>query len=455
MISINPFFLPVKHDAPHILFINPWIHDFAAYDFWAKPLGLLTLASVLRSHGISVSYIDCLDRFHPRAPASDPYFGYGRGPYLKTEIRKPPLLPDVPRKFSRYGIKPEWFLESLSAGSRPDLICLTSLMTYWYPGLQETVVHIREIYPGTPIVLGGIYASLCTDHAAVSAGVERIVTGPGESAILDLVAETTGFSVSQKFDPDGLDTYPYPAFDLQNRIAYVPLMTSRGCPFSCAYCASRLLNPGRRIRTPESVLEEIRFWHRSHGVVDFVLYDDAFLIDAEHHAVPILEGVSKAGLQVRFHTPNALHIRGITRKTARLMIATGFMTVRIGLETAVFDDRSEMDAKVTAEEFDSAVSCLRGAGFKKDQVGAYLLVGLPGQSMESIQNSISIVKESGVTPIPAYYSPIPHTGLWEKAVNASRYDLASDPIFTNNAILPCQKERFSWQTISVIKKHIM
>ena len=83
--------------APHILLINPWIHDFAAYDFWAKPLGLLVLAALLRQHGCTVSYIDCLDRFHPRAPATDPQRRCGRGPYLKTRLPKPAALPDVPR----------------------------------------------------------------------------------------------------------------------------------------------------------------------------------------------------------------------------------------------------------------------------------------------------------------------------------------------------------------------
>jgi hypothetical protein len=55
----------MKKDTPHILLINPWIHDFAAYDFWAKPLGLLTIAGILRLHGYEITYIDCLDRFHP------------------------------------------------------------------------------------------------------------------------------------------------------------------------------------------------------------------------------------------------------------------------------------------------------------------------------------------------------------------------------------------------------
>ena len=55
----------MKKDSPHILLINPWIDDFAAYDFWAKPLGLLTIAGILRMHGYTITYIDCLDRFHP------------------------------------------------------------------------------------------------------------------------------------------------------------------------------------------------------------------------------------------------------------------------------------------------------------------------------------------------------------------------------------------------------
>jgi len=45
----------LKIDSPHILCVNPWIHDFAAYDFWAKPLGLLSIAGILRENKIEVS----------------------------------------------------------------------------------------------------------------------------------------------------------------------------------------------------------------------------------------------------------------------------------------------------------------------------------------------------------------------------------------------------------------
>jgi len=134
------------------------------------------------------------------------------------------------------------------------------------------------------------------------------------------------------------------------------------------------------------------------------------------------------------------------------MAKAGFKTLRLGLETAEFEGRTEFDKKVTADEFKEAVSCLIEAGFQKHQIGAYLLVGLPGQRIESIEKSIKIVNESGVLPVLATYSPIPQTGLWQRAVLASRYDLESDPIFTNNAIFPCQKEDFSWKTIAHLKQ---
>jgi radical SAM superfamily enzyme YgiQ (UPF0313 family) len=442
----------VTHDTPHILLVNPWIHDFAAYDFWAKPLGLLTIAGLLKAHDLTLSYIDCLDRFHPRSASGDPRARYGRGPYLKTRIAKPIGLQDVPRNYSRYGIKPQWFKDDLRNLCEPDLVLITSLMTYWYPGVQETVEHIRSVFPQTPIVLGGIYARLCSDHARTHCGADHVVVEPVERHLLSLVEKFTGYSVASRFAPGDLDSYPYPALDLQSAINYVPLLTTRGCPFDCAYCASSFLEPRCRRRSPASVIEEIKYWHRTYRIGDFVLYDDAFLVDAEQHAVPILEEICRSNLDIRFHTPNALHIREITAKTARLMHSAGFTTLRLGLETADFEQRDEIDKKVSENEFKRAADCLKQAGFRKDQIGAYLLIGLPNQEMSSVEQSIKTVIGSAITPVPAYYTPIPHTALWPKAVAVSRYDLTSDPIFTNNAIMPCSQDPFSWEKITRLRE---
>ena len=438
--------------SPHILLVNPWIHDFAAYDFWAKPLGLLTLAGILRQHGFRISYIDCLDRFHPNAASTDMHARQGRGPYMKTKIPKPRGLEDIQRTFSRYGIPPEWFHGDLKTLDAPDLIMVTSLMTYWYPGVRETIRLIKNVFPGVPVVLGGIYATLCHDHAVRHSGADLVVAGPGTGSVLDLAAGYTEYSPLPAYDPEDLDTLPYPALDLQHKINYAPLLTSLGCPFACAYCASHILAPKRMLRSPASVVAEILHWHRNHGVIDFAFYDDALLVNARRHIIPILEDLIRRDLKIRFHTPNAVHIREITQLTADLMFAAGFETIRLGLETTAFDKRSNLDHKVNAREFSRAVACLRQAGFSRNQIGAYLLTGLPDQSLEAVEASIRVVRQAGITPVLAHYTPIPHTSLWHQATVASRYDLDSDPIFTNNALFPCRQDNFSWQTLTRLKQ---
>ncbi len=441
-----------RKDYPHILLINPWIDDFAAYDFWAKPLGLLTIAGILRMHGFKLTYIDCLDRFHPQITNTVNPGKFGKGHYLKRKIPKPEKLRDVPRTYSRYGIPEALVQKALRESPRPDAVLVTSLMTYWYPGVFALIKIIREIMPEVPILLGGIYATLCYDHAVEHAGADWVLSGESEAEVVEILERLTGFASGRRFLHDDLDTYPYPALDLQHAIAYIPILTGRGCPFHCAYCASGFLNRQFRRRSPEHVVEEIAYWHKKHAVKDFAFYDDALLIDADSHIMPILEGVIRRGISVRFHTPNALHIRPLSKQIARLLFRAGFKTIRLGLETAFFKNRQSLDSKVGPSEFEQSVSYLKEAGFGGESIGAYLLFGLPGQDIGQLEASIKIVRACGVKPVLAQYSPIPHTALWGDAVKASRYDLASDPIFHNNSIFACQKEPFSWEKISYLKK---
>ncbi|MBW2108415.1 MAG: cobalamin-dependent protein [Deltaproteobacteria bacterium] len=432
----------MHQDVPHLLLINPWIDDFAAYDFWARPLGLLSLGAILRKLGYKISFIDCLDRFHPKLNKSSRSGRFGTGHYLKTPIPKPEGLGDVPRRYSRYGLPEALVREALAGCPRPDVVLVTSLMTYWYPGVLATINVVADMLPGVPIVLGGIYAGLCREHAIRHAGVDHVVTGTDDALAVDLIGRLTGFSADAGWNPEDLDTFPYPCFDLQHALPYVPILTSRGCPFRCPYCASGLLFPGWVRRSAEHVVNEIVYWHEAYGVRDVAFYDDALLYDADNHIVPILEGIIRANVRVRFHTPNAVHIRFLTSRVAGLLF----------LETVRLSPKAGPDLKVGPEEFERAVSILKAAGFSGHSVGAYLLCGLPGQDEKELETSIQVVKAAGVKPVLAQYSPIPGTALWPVAVESSRYDLASDPIFHNNSIFPCRKSPFSWEWISRLKR---
>lgn len=441
----------MKTDSPHILCINPWIHDFAAYDFWAKPLGLLSIAAILRENNLQVSYIDCLDRFHPREVKPAKVLWDGRGPYRKTPIDLPRGLEDETKIFSRYGILPQWFLHDLEHIEKPDLIFVTSLMTYWASGVKETIKMVKKVFPDVPVVLGGIYASLYFDHAGQASGADLVVKGPAENQLKKIISDFTGFKLADRHLTGDLDELPFPALDLQNHIPYAPLLTSRGCPFSCEYCASSYLEPTLRRRSPDNVFKEIVHWHQEFGVKNFAFYDDALLVNAEDYSYPLFTKLIAARMDLYFHTPNALHIKAITQQAAVLMFNAGFKMIRLGLETTRFSKERQHDGKVSQDEFYAAIDHLKNAGFQKEQLGAYLLCGLPGQNLDEVEFSMNLVKKKGITPVLAYYTPIPHTAMWESAVENARFDLLQHPVFTNNTLFPCVRSAADLQRISQLK----
>ncbi|MDZ4164758.1 MAG: cobalamin-dependent protein, partial [Smithellaceae bacterium] len=264
----------------NILLINPWIHDFAAYDLWMKPLGLLILGSILRKNGHTVSLVNCLNWQHPDLARDKGILlpkrrNDGRGELPRRVIPKPGKLDFIPRHYRRFGIPPEIFLNDLFKIARPDIILVTSLMTYWYPGVFEAIGLLRQVFPEVPVVLGGNYATLCPEHAKMS-GADAIVRGEGERYLAGIFQEYLGIDLSFMPDCADLDSYPYPALDLLGTIDQVPLRTSRGCPYRCTYCASFVLHQGFSQRKPEMVSHEIDYWHKKQGVNHFSLYDDAF-----------------------------------------------------------------------------------------------------------------------------------------------------------------------------------
>jgi radical SAM superfamily enzyme YgiQ (UPF0313 family) len=433
--------IPSKNIAPPLILINPWIYDFAAYDLWSKPLGLLYLAGYLRACGFDIHLIDCLAVHHPAIENSTlpARSAYGTGKFLREKADRSQALKHVPRSYSRYGIPKQLFVKALKEVSQPAAVLVTSLMTYWYPGVSEAIAVVREVHPRTPVLLGGIYACLCEDHASATSGADRVVTGISPQNLPRVLDELIGFGIrSDKTLPP--QKLPIPAFDLLHSLDHVPLLTSIGCPYRCEYCASSFLNPECSRRNPDEVLSEILHWHRARGIRDFAFYDDALLVGFEKHLGLILEGLVKLNLGLRFHTPNALHVKELSLPAAGLLWRAGFKTIRLGFETADMTMHQRIDRKFSKGDFERAVRYLLKAGFAKEQIGAYILAGLPGQSVGSVKASAEFADRVGAVPYLAEYSPIPHTPLWDKAVASSPYDLVSEPLFHNNTLLPCWNE---------------
>lgn len=439
----------------NILLINPWIYDFAAYDFWLKPLGLLYLGSLLRVNKHRISYIDCLDPYSPlmlqKSGKAPKRHIYGHGRFFRQVIDKPDCLKVLPRSYCRYGIDPDIFRAELCLYPDTDMVLVTSMMTYWYPGVFEAIKIIKEMLPGVPVVLGGKYASLCYDHAVARSGADYVFRGGGEKQILKLLKEIFDEEIIFEPEEDDLDALPYPAFDLIRRIDQVPMITSLGCPYRCSYCSSHVFQKKFLRRDPIQVVDEIEHWQKNFGVIDFSFYDDALLVDSEKMIIPLLHEVNRRKLSCRFHCPNGLHLREIDSKLSKILYDSGFKTIRFGFETADFKLQRETGGKVQNEELQKAVIHLKNAGYKTEDIGVYLLCGIPGQKKVDVTQSIDFVLQCGAKPVLAEYSPIPGTKMWDDALTASPFDIQHEPLYHNNSLLCCRNDDFSYEAYSIIK----
>ena len=375
------------------LFVNPYINDFSAYDLWLRPLGLYYLAAAVRRHSdVEIFWLDALDRFqgdleiHGRED--------GRGKYCREFLEKPAIYRQVPRNYSRYGIPLEVFLKKIAALPEINVILVTSLMTYWVEGLQFTLQLLKKRFPRAKVILGGILPTLALTAAKKLSLADVYVQGYGEGAILQILSDL-GANVSPHPDFSSIANLPLPAVDLAGSQKYVPLLTSRGCPQHCSYCASGLLNPVFQERQKEKILAEI-FRHRQKFYTKhFIIFDDALLINNKKRFQAVFSRVAQELPQVQFHAPNGLHTREIDEKTAVILYAARFKTLRLSFESLAPKILRQSDNKVKQEQMENAVGNLEKAGYRRSQLEVYLLFGYPGQTMSDMEKALTFVGKMG------------------------------------------------------------
>lgn len=421
-----------------ILLINPWIYDFAAFNFWVRPLGLLKVAERLSNFDVELSFIDCMDSFEVKR--------YGMGRFKAKRVEKPCTLKDIPRFYKRYGISISEFVERLKEASPVDAVMLTCVMSYWYLGIQKAVEITRQILGNVPIVLGGIYATLYIEHAYENSGIDLIHRGKTDG--IDSTLYDLGIKIRTK-----RKQIPYYKLNLYDEYPFAPLLTSEGCPLRCSYCASGLLTDNYHRIPHGEIFKEIKELTKL-GVCDFAFYDDALLFDPENHIKPILKGLIEGGLKVRFHCPNGLHARFIDEETATLMKQANFKTIRLSLETVDPERQKGTGGKVNNKDMERAIRLLKKKGFSKKEIGVYIMYGLPGQNIKELKDGINFLKSLDVRIHLTEFSPIRGTQSWTELVQMGIINDNLDPLFTNNTVFSYLYSGYDIDEISQIKINV-
>ncbi len=284
-----------------------------------------------------------------------------------------------------------------------------------------------------------VSSSDATDHVEeyLGRGADFVLLGEGEQTLCDLLAALTGASRTPLEEIPGvaaegfrgpsrdllrdLDLIPFPARDLVDLEQYrrlwterhgyfsLNLVTTRGCPYHCNWCAKPIYGQRYHSRSPDNVVEELAQVRRDYLPGHIWFCDDIFGLKPGWIS-RFAELVEKRDLQIPFKC--LLRTDLVTEATARDLARAGCRTVWVGAESGSQKILDAMDKGATVQDTRRATRLLKKNGI---EVGFFLQFGYPRETWEDIQMTLRMVRQCRPDDIGASVSyPLPGTRFHER-----------------------------------------
>ncbi len=218
---------------------------------------------------------------------------------------------------------------------------------------------------------------------------------------------------------DNLDALPYPARDLLDPDSYrigkkrsTVIITSRGCPHRCAYCsAHRTMGTTFRTRSPMNIIEEMKECRERYDIQSFDIEDDNFTFDQGRAAEILKLIIATFGEQkLEMSAMNGISFASLDGQLMGLMKRAGFQTVNLSLVSTDSAVRSAMGRPAGAADFGAVLDEAERAGLN---VVAYAILGMPGQTIGDMVDTIGYLMGKKVLIGPSIYYPVPGTALFD------------------------------------------
>ncbi len=405
----------------NILLIDPPFYRFFNYYNRYFPLGLSYLSSTLKKagHQVTIYDADC----NKNAKGMD----YTRLPekyliYLK-ELKNPenPIIKEISETFIKY---------------QPDIVGIT-VMTPKAASAFTIASLAKKYNKDCSVVFGGPHATLKADEILKNTrDVDFVVSGEGEVVLLELInalqVKGNNFSTIQGLSYrqedkgvhntirsfiDDLDCLPFPDREtLLGSDTYTSedmglLMGSRGCPYSCSYCATQIWTRKVRYRSLTNILEEIKYVHHRYGTRQFTFKDDSFTVNRKR----VMEFCNKlidTGMKVNWDCNTRVDL--VDSELLRTMKRAGCNSIKVGIESGSERILKLMDKGITLERVEEAARLFREVGIHWT---AYFMMGIPTETKEDVKKTLGLLYK--IRPSFAsvgVYEPFPGTKLFDVGV---------------------------------------
>lgn len=289
-------------------------------------------------------------------------------------------------------------------------------------GAVGIVKGLRAAGSQATIVLGGQFPTFCYDRLLVDfPEIDAIIRGEGELPFLHLVQRVLAGAPWQDcpgaaFRRNGevvvnppppliadLDSIPFPARDTLPEVraigAMVSVSSSRGCPARCSFCSIHNFyrlskGPIWRGRSPDNVVEEIKYLVKDHEVRKFIFVDDNFIGVGEkgkQRAREIAEALLREGIQVEFFI--SCRVTDVEEELFALLKRAGLSTVGLGIEAGNQRQLDTFNKGATVEDNKQAIRTLRKIGVEP---GVGFIMADPYLTPAELVENVQFLKDVGI-----------------------------------------------------------
>lgn len=311
--------------------------------------------------------------------------------------------------------QPEW-MDTIPPA---DIYGFSTFTTTYQRSLQVLEV-IRKANPTAWTVAGGPHASALPKHVACD--FDFVVVEEGEQAILNLVqaleAGETPPRIVREQPVTDLDSLPFPDYSLVDIDSYhrvvagqpsLSILSSRGCPYRCVFCNSIVMGSGQcvRFRSAANVIEEIRLLKTAWGIVSFRFQDDIFTLN-----LPRLREMTAAlrHEEIKYRCFGRVDL--CSREVANLLYEGGCRHISFGVESGSPVILERMQKGQTTDQIRQGIANAKAAGLI---VRIYLIVGFPGETWETVRETVELMLECTPDEFSVYpLIPYPGTLLYEQ-----------------------------------------
>lgn len=390
---------------------------------------------------------------------------------------------------TRHNALEEDFIEAIET-SHPDLIGI-SLFCRGQNKVRKLVSRIKKRFD-IPIVIGGPQASALSDYILENFETDFVIIGEGEVVIKKLAEEIeTGKKRYDKIEglgyKDGirrqinkrapliedLDSLPFPAWDLMPPEKYrivpilspakgfpiAPIITSRGCPYECTFCATNVTWERKlRTRSPANVIKEIKYLIKDFGVKEIHFCDDNITFYRKF-IDEICELILQERIKIPWQCPNGVRIDTLDKKLLYKMKEAGCYSIGLGIESGNQNILNKIKKRLDLQKTEQVLKNIKDVGMR---LYGFFILGLPGETEKTIWDTIRFAKENPFDRVWfCILAPYPGSEIFNellKKKNISLVEFPWDMLDTNTALseiegLDCESlERY--QKIAVKKFYL-